>query len=137
MQAELQEIRQASDWLEASAVQQGIPPLQREQLSLCLNEVLANIVNHGGAAASATPISIQFALEEMDGQHSACVTVSDSGQAFDPTTAVIKARPTSLADAEPGGLGLLLLRSNAEHLQYHYQQGRNTLRFCVPLEQQA
>jgi anti-sigma regulatory factor (Ser/Thr protein kinase) len=57
--------------------------------------------------------------------------VEDAGRPFDPGAAELPARPASLADAMPGGLGLRLLRHHCRDLSYRRTDGRNrlTLRF--------
>ena len=60
--------------------------------------------------------------------------VEDTGRAFDPSAAPVPARPASLLDAEPGGLGLTLLRHYCSDLTYERIGDRNrlTLRFPLP-----
>jgi anti-sigma regulatory factor (Ser/Thr protein kinase) len=60
--------------------------------------------------------------------------VEDTGRAFDPSAASVPARSASLLDAEPGGLGLTLLRHYCSDLTYERAGDRNrlTLRFPSP-----
>jgi hypothetical protein len=53
------------------------------------------------------------------------LSIADSGSPFDPTSAAPKARAASLADATPGGLGLVMMRENANRLVYRRSGGRN------------
>ncbi len=54
------EIRRASEWLSTSLRQRHVPDPQVECLELALNEVLANVLAHGGSAARAEPIRIRI-----------------------------------------------------------------------------
>lgn len=59
----------------------------------------------------------------------AVVTISDAGAAFDPLAASPKPRPGTLAEAESGGLGLLVIHRFFDNLNYRYSEGRNQLAF--------
>jgi serine/threonine-protein kinase RsbW len=62
--------------------------------------------------------------------------IEDRGPPFDPRAAQPPARPGSLDDAVPGGLGLLLIRSFASEIDYETVPGGNrlTLRFVVSVK---
>jgi anti-sigma regulatory factor (Ser/Thr protein kinase) len=49
--ANSREARRASMWLETAAAGEGVPPDQIVRLDQCLDEALANVINHGGAHA--------------------------------------------------------------------------------------
>lgn len=125
------EVRRASDWLEAACLQRKVPVAQLERLLVSLNEVLANVIAHGGAAAHASPVSLRL---EVDGDaHSgqACVTESDAAIAFNPLTAADAARPQTLMEAVPGGRGLVMIRHFSDWLHYARVDGRNRFAFGV------
>ncbi len=123
--------RLASQWLAKVAADFEVPVAELDRLDLCLNEVLANIIHHGGDTVDKPLIHIVCEVERDVGSSLATVTVSDGGPAFDITLAGIHSRPTSLAEAQPGGLGLLMIRSFSDELRYHYSDGNNHLSFAV------
>ena len=129
MNADRSEVRSAADWLNKTTLQFAVPQGKSIALDQCLDEVLMNILMHGGDSASSTPIELSF---DMDPK-AALVTVSDSGIPFNPVHAPIKPRPASLEDAEPGGLGLSIIKGLCNHLDYRYQNGRNILTFSVSI----
>ncbi len=129
--AQLDQIRRASAWLELSARGQGVPEEQIQRLDICLNEALANIIAHSDAAGLSAPISVCLELSHIPGKHQAEVTVCDACAAFDPLALYPKPRPKSLAEAEPGGLGVLMLRSFADDVSYCHRDGQNRLSFSV------
>lgn len=106
-----------------------MPQALAERLVLSLNEVLANIVIHGGRTALAAPI--QLALEvALDKDHGkAGVTVSDAGIAFDPRSVPARSSPKTLEEASMGGRGLVLIRRCCDWLDYRHEGGRNHLAF--------
>lgn len=129
--ARADEFRRASAWLADAGRERDVPVAQIERLDVCLNEVLANIVAHGGAAALAAPIRLRLAACDDAGAREARLTISDAGVAFDPLAHCPKPRPASLAEAEPGGLGVLMLRIFADTFGYCHDEGRNHLTLGV------
>ena len=125
------EVRRASTWLGKVCLERKVPADQFARLEACLNEVLANIIDYGGAIALEFPISLRLEVGRNKVGGEATLTVGDSGAAFDPLASLLKPRPQSLADAEPGGLGLLMIRSLADKLSYGHSEGRNRLSMGV------
>lgn len=127
--AEGAETRRASEWLEAACGQLEVPRAPVERLELCLNEVLANIIAHGGEAALAAPVRLSLEVRLEAGGGKASVTVSDAGAAFNPLSVPAKTLPKTLADATEGGLGLVMIRRCADWLDYRHEAGCNHFTF--------
>jgi anti-sigma regulatory factor (Ser/Thr protein kinase) len=125
--ADSQEARRASQWLASTCRELAVPQEQVDRLALCLEEVLANIITHGGEAARSEPVYVQLEVEPREGDRAARVTVSDAGTAFDPLSAPMAPPPRSLAEALPRGMGLGIIRQCS--LGYRRQGGRNHLTF--------
>lgn len=123
------EVRRASTWLDAACRQLEVPQALIERLVLCLNEVLANVIAHGGSTALAAPIRLQLEVRLEHDRRSASVTVSDAGKAFDPLSVPPSPAPQTLAEASPGGLGMMMIRHCADWLHYHHEDGQNHLTF--------
>ena len=128
---ETADLAHASNWLARSGDSQGIPPRPLMRLDHCLDEILANIIAHGGAGARTKPVSLDLEVLRHGGECRATLTVCDSGIEFNPLTVTLPKRPQRLEEAEPGGLGLLMLRKNSDQLNYSYSQGRNCLSVTV------
>lgn len=92
-------------------------------VALIFEEVATNARRHGGARQ----VRVRLA------HHAESVELSfeDDGAAFDPTAAAMPDRPQSLDEAEPGGLGLVLLRHYAAAWAYDRHHGVNHLRVTV------
>jgi len=125
------DFRRASEWLAAACESRAVPDAQADRLILSLNEVLANVVTHGGAPARSAPIRLLLEVESEQQFGIAGMTVSDAGTAFDPTSVPQKARPRTLDEASPGGRGLVMIRHCSEWLRYRHEGGRNHLTFGV------
>jgi sigma-B regulation protein RsbU (phosphoserine phosphatase) len=126
-----QAFRRASAWLGAHGRQRGIPTEQVTRLDLCLNEALANVVDHGGPAANTAPIRLHFSFEQLSDTCQASLTLTDRGVEFNPLALEAKPRPLSLENASPGGLGVAMIRNFSDDLSYHYLDGRNQFTFSV------
>lgn len=123
------EVRRASDWLYATCRRHEVPEELVERLVLCLNEVLANVIVHGGRDALSAPVRLMLEIGRDDGCGKAGVTVSDAGVAFDPLSVPARATPKTLEEASVGGLGLVMIRRCADWLDYRNERGRNHLTF--------
>lgn len=123
------ELRRASDWLHAACRRHQVPDEHADRLELCLNEVLANVIVHGGAAALSEPVRLRLEIDVDDGRGQAGVTVSDAGAAFDPLSSPAGILPKTLEEASLGGLGLVMIRRCSDWLDYRNEEGRNHLTF--------
>lgn len=124
-----EEVRRASDWLDATCRRHDVPEEPVERLLLCLNEALANVIGHGGEGARSAHVTLVLEISVEKDCGKAGVTVSDAGVAFDPLSVPARALPTSLEDATVGGLGLVMIRRCSDWLDYRNEQGRNHLTF--------
>ena len=125
------DVRPASEWLAQTCETHGVPDKQILRLDLCLNEALANVIAHGGEQALANPVRLRLDVTRDEHTQLAVVTVCDSGPPFDTTSAQPGALPLTLDDAEPGGLGLLMIRNLSDTLSYGFDNGHNELSFGV------
>ncbi len=96
-------------------------------IELILEETLMNTVWHAYDDADTHSIALQVQLRA----DAVALRFEDDGRAFDPTQAAAPALPTSLAQATPGGLGLLLVRQFAQSVHYERVGGLNVLTVCV------
>ena len=124
--AQAGELRRAAAWLEQAANAGQVPAADTARLDLCLHEALANIIDHGGLKADS---EVRLTLEVHD--DSATLTLVDAGRPFDLTVAATPARPRTLQETQPGGLGVVIIRSNSDALNYRRQDGRNRLDVTV------
>lgn len=123
------EARRASEWLDETCRQRGVPQALVERLVLCLYETLANVITHGGRTALSAPIRLLLEVRLDHDYSKASVTVSDAGTAFDPLSVPERRLPKTLAEASPGGLGLMMIRRCSDWLHYCHEDGHNHLTF--------
>ena len=120
------ELQRLAGWLERLA-QQGMSSDVSFAVQLCLEEAVANIIMYGAAGGDRLEIAVE--LERNGG--TLVARIEDNGRQFDPTRAPPPAVATSLEQAKVGDLGIHLMRSFANRMDYERREGRNrlTLRF--------
>ncbi len=105
----------------------------RFNIELVIEEVVLNIVRH----AFDDPADQHFTLTaSLDGPLLRLRFV-DVGRPFDPTTASVRQLAGDLESAEPGGLGLPLLRRRADSMQYKRLGDANVLTVAIGLSPTA
>jgi anti-sigma regulatory factor (Ser/Thr protein kinase) len=131
-------IKAALDALESLWAAQGLSRAVTWPVEVSLDEVLANVVQHGllGRGESAQ-VELELRLEPGDPPRCE-LRIEDDGPEFDPLGAA--APDTSLGvDERPiGGLGIELVKRLMDEVHYERRDGRNRLRFArrlFPMEQ--
>jgi anti-sigma regulatory factor (Ser/Thr protein kinase) len=115
------ELRRMSLWFRGFAGEVGLPEAKALDVELCLDELVANVVQH--AYTDGGEHEITLTLETHDGELLA--TIEDDGPPFDPRQAPDPERPSSLDDATIGGWGLPIVRAFADEVLYERRAGRN------------
>jgi anti-sigma regulatory factor (Ser/Thr protein kinase) len=120
-------LRQAADDVRRTLDASDLPARARYNLELVFDEIVANIIRHGGVAPAA---EIEAEVELT--AHEAILTFEDSGAPFDPRQHPEPA-PRDLDDTRVGGFGLMLVRKAAGHIDYQRtEQQRNRLTVRIP-----
>jgi serine/threonine-protein kinase RsbW len=108
------------------AVAQHLPQAMHHGMRVALEEAVMNAATHGFPPNASGEITVKLRISP----NSVALFVEDSGRAFDPT---VPPAPATLIDAEPGGLGLVLLHHYCHDLTYERVVERNTLIMRFPL----
>jgi len=121
----------ASEWLGNEGKRFSVPADLQDRLDLFLNEALANVIDHGGPSALASPIRLNIRLAQFSSNNEVSLTIVDAGKEFDPLSHQPRPLPTSLDDVTPGGLGIPMIRNLADKVSYDYHNNQNHLAFTV------
>ena len=88
--------------------------------------MLTNIVSHGlPEGRHEIAVSVEFRDETL------IASVSDGGAPFDPLTQPAPDIHAPIEDRKVGGLGIHLLRTLMDAVEYHRADGRNHLTFRI------
>lgn len=87
-----------------------------DDVGLCINEALANVMRHAYRGATDQPIVI----EVEDAADQVRIRIRDWGRSFDP--AILKDRDRVYDPLEPGGLGVICMEKLMDRVQYVPQE---------------
>lgn len=116
------ELARLSAWLDEQEQVLAMPDRVAYAVRLCLEEAVANLITHS-PAQSDIAVDLGWQGDVM------VAAIEDDRPPFDPRTVAVPARPGSLDDAMPGGLGIVLMRSFASDIDYDATPGCNRLTF--------
>ena len=129
------EIATAARWIESIAADLDLPARQLFDMQVCLEELMSNIVRHGGVHASSTsylpqtdPINgllISITVNALADR--IILIVEDNGRPFNVAQASAKFIDRPLEEVRPGGLGIHLIKSFANNLRYRRTEKGNRI----------
>lgn len=94
---------------------EGFGEADARNVTWALDEALANVIKHGYAGRSDQPIRITLeSVVSADGRSGLELSVRDYGRQVDPTTI----RSRDLDEVRPGGLGVHIMRSVMDVVEY-------------------
>ena len=101
----------------------GLSAAVEADVNLALDEVLANVILHGFTDSVEHEIIVRLGLEP------GCVSmeVEDDGRHFNPLDAPAPDLTSPIIDRPIGGLGIYLVKSIMDELDYRRREGRNCL----------
>jgi anti-sigma regulatory factor (Ser/Thr protein kinase) len=135
--ASLSELSGAASWVESIGANLNLPESQQFAIQICLEELMSNIVRHGQSVEDsshprsltpAKPILIFITVNAFEDK--VTLTVEDNGAPFNVAEAPAKGIDQPLDKLKPGGLGIQLIKSFADNLEYRRTSKGN----CVVAE---
>lgn len=120
---ELAVIERLADAVDAFCADHAIPPPLAVNLNLVLDEILTNIISYGFKDDERHDIEVDMRLEAG----TLAVDVIDDGAAFDPLKMPPPDLHAALEDRPIGGLGIHLVKSLMDSVEYRRDGDRNRL----------
>jgi serine/threonine-protein kinase RsbW len=129
LRSRLADIQQLSPWIEELTLRYTISENTRFSMILCLEEVIANIVQYGYAGTENGPIVVRFKLLTRFFEF----IVDDEAPRFNPLDAPELPSLNPHEEMRLGGQGLRLLRQFADEIEYEAEPEGNRLhiRFLI------
>lgn len=117
-----------ADAVEEFAGRQGWPDGVVFKVNLVLEELVINVMNHGGRGGRE-----EIEVTVTSGEDLISIAISDNGLAFDPLSDAPEPETTgSIEDRGVGGLGVHLVRTMMDDVNYRREPGRNHLTMTTP-----
>lgn len=112
------------DNLDRFAVEQDMADEIFDNVKICLDELVVNAISYAYEPGQSGSIKVSVAI----GETMVMAEVSDDGAPFNPFE---NARPpdteADLAEREIGGLGIFLVKSLMQNVEYCYRDNRNVI----------
>lgn len=122
----IEEVGVAARWIGSIATGLSLPEEQAHAMQICLEELMSNIVRHGGVdptaatnrpeADVANPLLVSISINALPDR--IVLTVEDNGRPFDVVQAPSRGVEEPLESVQPGGLGIHLVKKFASSLRY-------------------
>jgi anti-sigma regulatory factor (Ser/Thr protein kinase) len=117
------EIERVVELAERFGEEHQLPAEVVMSIHLVLDEVVANIISHGYDDTAEHQIHVTLALDESV----LTIRVEDDGRAFDPLAAPPPDLDLPLEERPVGGLGIHIVRSVMDAVEYQRDGDRNVL----------
>lgn len=115
------EVGRLSDFIERYGREHGLDENSVMNVTLVLDEAVVNVIAHGYVDRGEHEISVRLALEGDRLR----IDVEDDGVAFDPRETPPPRFDLPIAERPVGGLGVHIVKSMTESLDYRREGGRN------------
>ena len=124
LNADVTELERLTAWLDGFCERHQIPEEAHYHLNIVVEERVLNAIKHGrcSPAEGAIEVGLRLSGQEL------YITITDTGIPFNPLNAPPPDLTSSLADRPIGGLGIHLVRSLMNSVEYKREGGQNRLR---------
>jgi anti-sigma regulatory factor (Ser/Thr protein kinase) len=109
--------------VDAFGVEMGFSAEDTYRVVLVLDELITNIMVHGVRANEVRHIVVNLHYRQPDLE----MEISDPGLPFDPRTVPPPDTDRGIAERTIGGLGIHLVRTLVDSIDYRYDAGRNVV----------
>jgi len=113
------------EWLERLFPGMAVPPDAGKKLLIAADEIFTNAASY--AYPTGTAGTVEVTVESDPARTEITLTFSDSGIAYNPLDAPPPDLGKPLAEREPGGLGIFLVKRLTDAQEYRRENGRNIL----------
>jgi serine/threonine-protein kinase RsbW len=126
----LSELARFNQTLAEFGQRHGLASKAMHDLNLALEEILINIISYGYTDDREHEIKVRLSAQPGEVR----AEVEDDGQPFNPLAAPAPDTAQSLEERTIGGLGIHLVRTLMDGLEYQRQEGKNLFRMQKNLE---
>jgi anti-sigma regulatory factor (Ser/Thr protein kinase) len=124
LNADVAELERLTGWLDAFCERHQIPEEAHYHLNIAVEELVLNAIKHGHCSPTQGAIEVGLRLSGQE-LH---IRITDTGIPFNPLNVPPPDLTRSLADRPIGGLGIHLVRSLMNSIEYEREGGENRVR---------
>jgi len=123
LNADVAELERLTAWLDAFCERHEIPDEAHYHLNITVEELVINAIKHGRCSPTEGAIEVGLRLcgKELH------ITITDTGTPFNLLNAPPPDLTSNLVDRPIGGLGIHLVRSLMNSVEYERKGGKNRL----------
>ena len=122
--AKIDYLDEVTGFVERYLDESGCPEKTKLQIRLAMEEVFVNIVSYAYAPEDG---EAEVRFETLTEPFSIRIQFMDSGKQFDPLAKEDSDTSEEAILSRPGGMGILLVKSVMDDVQYSYSGGKNIL----------
>lgn len=119
----IDEITRAAEFIEEFCAAQGASPDIAFKINLAVEEALVNTISYGFKNDARHVIELEIEREDK----AITLTISDDAVAFNPLEAALPNVDAPAEERKVGGLGVFLMRTTMDNVQYAREDGQNKL----------
>jgi anti-sigma regulatory factor (Ser/Thr protein kinase) len=123
LDSQLADIGVAAERIDAFAAEHQLSAAVCHDVQLAVEEILTNVIKHGYRGEAGHAIGLEVAVRQGE----VVIWVEDAAPAFNPLQAAAPNLNLPLAQKQPGGLGIHLVRKVMDSLDYERAGGKNRL----------
>ncbi len=123
IQSSIDQLEKVRDFVSEAAQAFGFEECEGYKIVMAVDEACSNIIRHG---YNKKPDQKLHIVIQTDGNRFT-VIVNDSGKSYDICNHPLPDMETYLAAKRSGGLGIKLIRSLVDEIQYEHSNGENKL----------
>lgn len=120
---DIQQVPELNEFVKTVSTQLNLEPSLMSQLTLAVEEAVVNVMSYAYPLGTKGDITVDAMATEQDIKF----IITDRGKAFDPTQAGNADTSLNAEDRPIGGLGILLVQSMMDSINYERFDGKNVL----------
>ena len=126
----INDLERLEPFLEEFFHQNGLAPAPLSQISLALEEALANVIMYAYPEGTQGDVTLSMKVEGK----AICMEIRDKGVPFNPLQQQEVNLDVPLEERKIGGLGIHLIKEIMDSVAYEYHDGRNVLKLVFTTE---
>ena len=125
IEATIENLAKVFSFLAESMENFDCDPKVKRQIKLCVEELFVNIAHYAyNPDIGVADISIDTVMTK-DGKPKMVISFADSGKPYDPLSLPDPDIEAELEDRKIGGLGVYLVRTTMDNVEYKHEDGQN------------